>query len=136
MASLDRIGTQGFKRWHERQLIESHAWLVTCLLAAIAAASGVELLASHGPAHATGLMLILAGAAIMLFAWQRYWNMFAVAERLSSRAVCPGCRRYSRFRVLACGPTPLPEYGDQDIEVLSEEVWFRVECGCGRKWSL
>lgn len=136
MASLDRIGRQGFRRWHERQLIESHAWLVTCLLAAIAVASSVELFSRPGSAQATGLMLILGGFAVMLFAWQRYWNMFAVAERLSSRAVCPGCRRYSRFHILASGPTPFPANGDQDIEVLSEEVWFRVECGCGQKWSL
>lgn len=138
MASLDRIGKHGFRRWYERQLIESHAWLVTCLLAVVAAASGLELLGRSGsvPPHATGVVLVFAGIVLMLYSWRRYWNMFAVAQRLSARAVCPGCHRYSRFRIVASGPTPFPDGGDEDIEIFSEEVWFRVECGCGSRWSL
>ena len=38
------IGKLGFRRWYERQLIESHAWLITCFLCALAIAipSGQE----------------------------------------------------------------------------------------------
>jgi len=42
LASFDRIRTHGFRHWYERQLIECHAWLVSCFLGMICAASGIE----------------------------------------------------------------------------------------------
>ncbi|MGH8742527.1 MAG: hypothetical protein ACREUN_16515, partial [Burkholderiales bacterium] len=38
--SIERMG---FKRWYERQLLESHAWLVTCILSAFAICAALEL---------------------------------------------------------------------------------------------
>lgn len=137
MASLEGIGKQGFKRWHERQLIESHAWLVTCFLAIVAVASGIEVFGHQTPdSRFIGGLLILAGIGIGLFAWQRYRNMLAIAECMSARAVCPACHRYSRFRILSFGPQPLPDGIDVDLDALRERAWFQAECGCGRRWSL
>ena len=39
-SSIEKLG---FKRWYERQLIESHAWLVSCILCALAIAATLEL---------------------------------------------------------------------------------------------
>lgn len=138
MASLDRIGRHGFKRWHERQLIESHAWLVTCFLAIIAVASGIEIFGNPvAGSRATGALLMLGGIAVALFAWRRYSSMLGIALRLSERAVCPLCRRYSRFRILDYGPKPFPDGIDIDLELLREKVWLRAKCGdCGWTWSL
>ncbi|MEJ2174821.1 MAG: hypothetical protein P8Y76_07900, partial [bacterium] len=36
------IGKFGFRRWYERQLTESFAWLITCLLCAVVIAAGIE----------------------------------------------------------------------------------------------
>ncbi len=137
MASLDRIRTLGFKRWHERQLIEGHAWLVTCFLAVIAVASGLEVF-GHGTleGRAVGMLLMLAGIIIGMFSWHRYRNMLAIADCMSARAVCPACHRYSRFRVVECGPKPMPSGIDLDLDALLACAWFRAECGCGWRWSL
>lgn len=137
MASLDRIGKQGFKRWHERQLIESHAWLVTCFLCIIAVASGIEVFGHPTPdARGVGSLLIMAGIALGMFSWRRYRNMLAIADCMSARAVCPACHRYSRFRIVDAGPTPMPKGIDFDPETLLTRAWFRAECGCGWRWSL
>ena len=37
------IEKMGFKRWYERQLLESHAWLVSCILCALAVCAVLEL---------------------------------------------------------------------------------------------
>jgi len=138
MASLDQIRTQGFKRWYERQLIECHAWLVSCFLGMICAASGIEVMGQHTPGSGlTGALLALAGACLALFSWRRYRNMLEIAERLGERAVCPGCGVYSKFRVVASGPTPMPDGGDPDIDTLGEKIWLRAQCRkCGRDWLL
>ena len=38
--SIEKLG---FKRWYERQLIESHAWLVSCILCSLAICAVLEL---------------------------------------------------------------------------------------------
>jgi hypothetical protein len=36
------IGKLGFRKWYERRLIESHAWLITCFLCALGIAASLE----------------------------------------------------------------------------------------------
>ena len=60
MASLDRIRTDGFRRWYERQLIECHAWLVSWFLGVIVLVSGIDV-AGTGPASRISGALFLEG---------------------------------------------------------------------------
>ncbi len=138
MASLDQIRTRGFRRWYERQLIECHAWLITCFLGIIATASGIEIFGQHSVgSRSTGTLLVFAGIATGLLSWHRYRSMLEIAERLGERAICPGCGTYAKFRVLDSGPTPMPDGGDPDIDSLGSSVWLRVRCKrCDREWTL
>jgi hypothetical protein len=138
MASLDHIRTRGFRRWYERQLIECHAWLVSCFLAIIGFASGIEVFGQHtAETRLWGGLLALAGVGTALFSWRRYSSMLAIAERLGERAVCPSCGAYSNFRVLDSGPKPMPDDGDADIEHLGASVWLRARCNkCQADWVL
>ncbi len=43
------IGKLGFSRWYERELIEGHAWLITCFLCMLAIAACVESMSFRGP---------------------------------------------------------------------------------------
>ena len=43
------IGRLGFRRWYERQLIEAHAWLISCFLCMLAIAACVEVMSLRGP---------------------------------------------------------------------------------------
>ena len=42
MSEAEGIRKLGFRRWYERQLIESHAWFVTCFLCLILALACAE----------------------------------------------------------------------------------------------
>jgi hypothetical protein len=138
MASLQTIARHGFRRWYERQLIECHAWLVTCFLAMICTVSGVEV-SGQGTAGAwsLGLALTVAGAVIAYYAWRRYRSMLEIAERLGELAVCPTCQAYAKFDVTAAGPTPLPDGADPRIGELGESLWLQAHCRkCGGEWRM
>jgi hypothetical protein len=114
--SIERLG---FKRWYERQLIEGHAWLVTCLLAALAALAlvdGLDFKAAFFTSFTRAAMAFVAG----LLSWHalhRYVTMLVHANALAEHAVCQGCGAYGRF------------------DVLDGEA--RVRChGCRHEWRL
>lgn len=137
MASLDRIRTDGFRRWYERQLIECHAWLVSWFLGVIVLVSGMELLGEKVASRTPGLLLLLGGLAVTLYSWKRYRLMLEVAERLGGQAACPSCNAYAKFAVMSSGPAPLPDGGDPALEDHGGGVWLRAQCKkCGREWML
>ncbi|MDZ4253082.1 MAG: hypothetical protein U1A72_10985 [Sulfuritalea sp.] len=137
MASLDRIRTDGFRRWYERQLIECHAWLISWFLGVIVLVSGMELLGERTASRTPGLLLLLGGLAVTLYSWKRYRLMLEVAERLGEQAVCPSCSAYAKFAVMSSGPAPLPDGGDPALENHGGGIWLRAQCKkCGREWML
>ena len=136
MASLDRIRTDGFRRWYERQLIECHAWLVSWFLALIMLVSGLEV-AGKAASRLTGVLLALAGLAVTIYSWRRYRLLLEIAERLGEQAVCPGCEAYGKFQVVSSGPAPLPDGGDPALEDHGGGVWLQARCRkCGDEWTL
>lgn len=96
MSTLDGIRRLGFRRWYERQLIESHGWLVTCVLSVVLVAAGLELLTLEGGVgeFMSDALLIAAAAWLSFFAWRRYARQMLRAEAIGEQAVCPGCRHY------------------------------------------
>lgn len=134
MASLDRIRTEGFRRWYERQLIESHAWLVSWFLGVIVLVSGIEVAGTGSPL--SGALLLIAGLCVTLYSWKRYRVLLQVAERLGGQAICPGCHAYAKFRVLSSRPVPLPD-GDDPGVANRGGIWLRTQCRkCGNEWVL
>ncbi len=102
-SSIERLG---FKRWYERQLIESHAWLVSCILCALAIAATLEVtgfrLTSFAGFLAFGFVYV-AG----LLCWhslKRYRTIMEQAERLSEQSTCQACRTYAAFSIVAARP--------------------------------
>ncbi len=135
MASLDRIGKEGFRHWYERQLIECHLWLVSCFLGIIMTASGIEIFGRAS--RPLGAFLMLGGAVLALAGWQRYRRMLDVAERLGELAACPKCQAYARFDILSAGPMPLPEGDDPLVERAADSLWLRARCRkCGEEWLM
>jgi hypothetical protein len=103
MQAFTGIGKLGFRRWYERQLIEAHAWLVTCLLSAFAVAICVEAYLGHGPLlRQLSLALIMfAAGGLSIYGWQRYREIMVYATRLADRAVCKACASYGTFDPVA-----------------------------------
>lgn len=137
MASLDRIRTDGFRRWYERQLIECHAWLVSWFLGVIVLVSGIEVAGGGAASRLSGALLVLGGLGLTLYSWKRYHLLLEVAERLGEQAACPGCKTYGKFRVESSGPVPMPDGGDPRLENHGGGVWLRARCRkCGDEWMI
>ena len=136
MDTVARIRKIGFRKWYERQLIESHLYLVTCFLGIIMAASAVEL---SGRRESLGGLLFaaglgLGGCVLSLLGWQRYKRIMMVAEHIGDHATCVQCNAYAKFTVVDAGQAlrQVPV----DIENASE-VWLKVHCRkCGNKWTI
>jgi hypothetical protein len=100
------IGKLGFRRWYERQLIESHAWLVTCFLCLIAIAAALEVLSFRenvlGAVLSAGFVVV--AGRIGWFGLQRYRLLMDQAERLAEDSTCRGCTAYGIFNVLQESP--------------------------------
>ena len=130
-ASIRKLG---FRKWYERQLIDSHLSLAACLLSGVTIAAIVEEMDFAGFGTKGMLMIGLLAATILITwrAWRRYITVLERAERYGQRSSCPQCECYGRFEVLSSGidtptgvPVPLPS------------SWLRVQCRkCGTAWTM
>lgn len=115
-------GGIGFRRWYERRLIESHAWLITCVLCLVAAFACLEEMtfrASSAVILAWGAVVFVAGA-LAIYGFGRFRAIQDEAERLADRSVCEACKQYGLFRVpRAAAGAPLD-----------------VHCRCGNRWRI
>ena len=103
------IGKLGFIRWYERQLIEGHAWLVTCFLCMLAIAACVESMSFRGPRlEALAYAAAVAAACVTgVYAWKRYLRILTVAEYIGERATCTSCRAYAKFKLIGSDASSL-----------------------------
>jgi len=126
--TVDGIRRYGFRKWYERQLVESHLFLVTALLALVAMASGLELLSIRETASdaAFAAAVVVAGAGLAWFSWRRYAALMMLAEHVGHQAQCPGCRRQG-FRALPPDESAAPGRPDALLACCR---------GCGHRWPI
>ncbi|HYF59987.1 MAG TPA: hypothetical protein VEA81_13635 [Burkholderiaceae bacterium] len=126
MGTIEGIRKHGFRKWYERQLVESHVYLVTMVLALVMTASGWELLTlreSFGELLWNGA-LVAAGAGLAVYSWRAYARTMIRAERVGSQASCAACRRYG-FRAL-----PVSDAASAPHRLVAA-------CrGCGHRWTI
>jgi hypothetical protein len=125
----EAIRRRGFRRWYERQLYESHAYLVTGLLALIMMAIALEVIAFRQ--SAAGFLALLAigaaGGATCVFAWRRFTAMLGYAEYVAEQAVCPACHVFARFSIDRAADAPDSPTG----------CTLDVRCrACGHPWTI
>lgn len=129
MDHADTIRARGFRRWYERQLVESHLWLVVGLLALIGCAIAIETIAFR-ESLADFLALLAtggAGAALCGYAWTRFHRQLGFAEHIAGQATCGRCRNYGRFKVTSVGRGARVDDPDR----------LQVRCrDCGHEWSI
>lgn len=123
------IRRRGFRRWYERQLYESHACLVTGLLALIMMAVAVELISfRESPGGLLSLLAIgAAGGLVCVAAWRQFTYLLFRAEYVAERATCPACGAYGRFAVEHSAEAPATVIG------CTLQVRCRV---CARDWRI
>jgi hypothetical protein len=129
---VDDIRKRGFKKWYERQLIESHAYLVTCFLCMILVAALLEDVSFRTPGLKPLLLLavIAGGGLVGLPSWLPYRTIMVTAERFGDRSVCEQCHAYAKFDIIDSG-------GAAATPESEPEPWLRVRCRkCGHGWTM
>lgn len=124
-ALAETVRRIGFRKWYERQLIDGHLSLVTCILCMVAVAALLEDLSfKEGPAKAIiELAAVFCAVALGWLAWKRYQLVMARAEQYGNQSVCGGCQAYARFEVVDAGP--------------EDNAWLAVRCRkCGHTWKI
>lgn len=115
------IAKLGFRRWYERRLIESHAWLVTSLLCALAIAVSFEAM-SFRESIANALIttaFCFVGGMICWYGLRQYGTIMRQADGLSQHSRCTSCKEYDKFQMIGEFPT------------------MTVRCRkCGNQWDL
>jgi len=138
MEPVSSIRRLGFRKWHERQLIDSHLSLTTCFLCVIVIAACAEGLSfrEFGARSASLLAVVIAAILLGWYSWRRYITVLERAERYGERSNCPACKSYGRFEVLNAGIDTIP--GPTATAVAPLEVpWMRVKCRkCGAAWRM
>lgn len=138
MDPTSKIRKYGFRRWYERQLIESHAALVTCLLCGLTLAALIEQITLLRMDLKSLSLVGVAFAAIVLggLSWRHYITVLERAERYGESSMCPQCKAYARFEILSTGMDEIPGPAAQAVAPL-EAAWLRVRCkGCGTAWRM
>ena len=132
MSPADGIRRLGFRRWYERQLIESHACFVTCFLCMIVALVCFEGVSLRGGGWTPVLMLglVFGAGTIGIAALKRYKHLLDRAERIAEHSTCAKCATYGRLEILSAG-------GRDDTPGSSVAPWMRVQCRkCGNQWLI
>lgn len=92
-----------FTRWHERQLFNSFAWLISCLLCGFLFFAVIEFvtLESTGVFTLVSLVVLYAIGLAAVELFRRFWLKFALAQHCASSATCGQCHSYGLFEVRA-----------------------------------
>lgn len=135
MTPAEGIARFGFRDWYERELIEGHAYFVTCILSLILTAACVEQLDWGAPLAQLGMTLfaLVLGAALCIGALQRYGFLLARAECFGEQSNCAQCRAYGVLKVTGAGARS-PAHS---LLSPADNAWIRVQCKrCGHEWRI
>ena len=101
MKLADGIRKHGFRKWYERELMQSHAHLVLTFLCAIGLFAAFEALGRFRSLsdQLTDILAILIFSAVGIWALRRYLRLLMHAEVTAHQADCPGCKAYGRLKV-------------------------------------
>ena len=134
MPLLQSIRKLGFRRWHERQLIEAHASLVTAFLGVIVVAVCLDQFhwRDAGAKPLIMLMLIVAGIALCFKTVTFYFTVLFRAEHFAEQAVCGNCKIYGLIDIQAASRHEAHRRGQA-----SSNDRLNVRCRkCGHEWTM
>jgi len=131
----EEIRRRGFRRWYERQLVESHAYLLTAFLSLVLLLAGVEAMDGLRASPVYYVAVVGVAAAAGMLTWvtgQRFIALLARAELFAESAACPRCRAWGKFDVLSAEPASA-----DDPPEAGRPHWLRVRCQkCAERWRL
>jgi len=121
---IDGIRRLGFRKWYERELLQSHAHLALTFLCAVGllAAFDAAMQFTSWTDRVIDALGIIACGGIGYWALRRYLYLLMHAESVANQADCPQCGVYARF-TLVDGVAAAPS--------------VHVRCrACAHQWSI
>ncbi len=99
MKLADGIRKHGFRKWYERELLQSHAHLLLTFICLIGVFAAFEALGRNRSWLDQGVDLasILICAGVGVWALRRYLFFLSHAEAAANQADCPQCKAYGSF---------------------------------------
>jgi hypothetical protein len=96
------IERRGFRKWYERELVQSHVHLVLLLLCAIGLLASTELFGAHQSLDQRLIALLCGSASALIGVWalRRYLYFLSHAEYVAGQAACSACEAYARWEVM------------------------------------
>jgi hypothetical protein len=95
------IRKHGFRKWYERELMQSHLHMLLLVFCAIGLLGGFEVF-SRQAAPIDQLSIgasIVACFGIGIWSMRRYLFLLLHAEQVANQAVCAQCKAYGRLEV-------------------------------------
>jgi hypothetical protein len=124
MRLADGMRKHGFRKWYERELLQSHAHLVLTFLCMIGIFAAIESMGGDETVVQRLFDLAVIGlcTAVGVWAVRRYLYFLHHAEACANQADCPQCRAYGRMAI------------DEEVR---EENRLQVRCRqCGCRWTM
>ena len=124
MQLIEGIRRLGFRKWYERELMQSHAHLALTFLCAVGlfAAFDAATQFTSWTDRVIDALAILACGVIGAWALRRYLYLLMHAEHAAEQADCPHCGVYARFTL---------------VEARSSQPCVTVRCrDCAHQWSI
>jgi hypothetical protein len=124
MKLADGIRKHGFRKWYERELLQSHAHLVLTFLCAIGLFAAFEALGRFRSFsdQLTDIVAIAICTALGIWALRRYLHLLMHAEVTAHQADCPQCKAYGRFKLTSENPN------DNSVQVCCTK--------CQHRWTI
>jgi hypothetical protein len=96
------ISKHGFRRWYERELLQSHAHMALSFICLIGVLAAFESVTRRGswPSQLLDVGVMLLCLATGMWAIRRYLHLLMHAEAVAGQADCPACDTYARFRLV------------------------------------
>jgi ABC-type nickel/cobalt efflux system permease component RcnA len=96
------IRQHGFRKWYERELLQSHAHLVLTFLCTVGMLGAFEAM-REAPSAADRMFdvfaIVLCGG-VGLWALRRYLRLLMRAEHVANQADCSVCGAYGRLKLV------------------------------------
>lgn len=102
MKLADGIRRVGFRKWYERELLQSHAHLVLTFLCAVGIFAAFEAFDRAAPLadRLIDVAAVVICSAVGVWALRRYLYLLTHAEAVANQADCPHCSTYARFTMV------------------------------------
>lgn len=102
MRLADGLRKHGFRKWYERELLQSHAHLALCFICSVGLFAAFEALVTFRSwsDQVTDLLAILICAGVGLWALRRYLYLLMHAESVANQAECAQCGTYGRLQLV------------------------------------